>query len=889
MRSALLLLCAAAVCSAQVYRVETVAGTGSAGYSGDDGSAFRSELNHPSAVALDTAGRIYIADTANNRVRRIDPDGIIRTIAEVDAPTDVAVDASGTVYIASGALIRTISSTLAELTSVAAVVAEPSGTVLAADGSRVVRVAADGTVTELAVLQAAISGLAEAPDGTIYAAAGDSIQVLKNGAAPAPLGVNVPVSPSTRLTVDRWGSLYVSGSNVWQIAGSTAFVLGDAAAGMAVDIAGNVYFADPAANQIRILRAPATGSLNALSPSNRAIEIWPRGVTLFWNALANATSYEVLFGTSPGSLTTLGTPTEAAFALEPLAEKTTYYWQVKTRFPPLPPIESPVFSFTTTGGSGGQPPPLPDSPSPVNPALGQPTSLMLTWHGGSAARYEVYLAEDSNTRQRVGVTNEPKLAVTGLRPETVYYWRVLAVNDIGQTMSPVWQFTTGPANGYPWLIETVAGTALPTADGTLATDAVLFAPRNPVADVTGNIFFINGERSVRRVAPDGKLTTVFTMPTDRIVGLAADQSNNIYIATSSSVFRLSRTGQRTFIAGQPNVSVISAVAADRRGNVYIADPASNRIQVVESGQVRTFAETQSPSQIAVDGSGNVYAYGNGLLQKFASDGTAQRIAPETEIGPLSGLTVDGSGNLYLLDTASTAIRRIDSSGNLTDWASGFSSPLGIAADNSGNILIGDTRNSRIQRLDFNAFATTVAGTDTSAYLLGPTDVAPEASGAVYIADSLNNRIRRAFPGRVLETVANANLPSGGVLNFNERGDLLFNNHQPSGTDAIVTLTPNGTIEGSFDSKVPRVGGIARGLSGELYFSDTAGHRIFRIDPDGTSKAIAGTGAPGFAGEGGPAVIAQLNTPRARPCPAANCTSPSSADCGGSGLTAESRP
>jgi trimeric autotransporter adhesin len=60
--------------------IETVAGTGVAGYSGDSGPATSAQLNSPSGVAVDTAGNIYIADTLNNRIRKVDTGGAITTI-----------------------------------------------------------------------------------------------------------------------------------------------------------------------------------------------------------------------------------------------------------------------------------------------------------------------------------------------------------------------------------------------------------------------------------------------------------------------------------------------------------------------------------------------------------------------------------------------------------------------------------------------------------------------------------------------------------------------------------------------------------------------------------------------------------------------------------------
>jgi sugar lactone lactonase YvrE len=108
--------------SNRIIRIEpsgvytTVAGSGEAGYSGDNGPATRAALNRPMGIAIDRRSNLYIADMLNNRVRMVDQDGIIRTFAgtgrpgfsadgwrassiDIWNPTAVAVDAVGNVYI----------------------------------------------------------------------------------------------------------------------------------------------------------------------------------------------------------------------------------------------------------------------------------------------------------------------------------------------------------------------------------------------------------------------------------------------------------------------------------------------------------------------------------------------------------------------------------------------------------------------------------------------------------------------------------------------------------------------------------------------------------------------------------------------------------------------
>lgn len=307
------------------------------------------------------------------------------------------------------------------------------------------------------------------------------------------------------------------------------------------------------------------------------------------------------------------------------------------------------------------------------------------------------------------------------------------------------------------------------------------------------------------------------------------------------------------------------------------------------------------------------------LQAFAPAQTTTTSAFTVPLLLPSAIVFDTTGNLYLAETANHVIRKVDTSGVLTTIAGsgnqGFSgdngpataalldSPQGLALDTANNLYIADTHNHRIRKLNLATnVVVTIAGTGvpgfsgdnapaTAANLDLPTALALDLAGDLYLADTANHRIRRidahtgiisTIAGNGIQgfsgdngaaTAASIDSPTGIAATSSTLFLADTHNHRirtvnlPTGI--ITTLAGKGGLGFSGDNAPASTATLAlpHGLtvdaSGNLYLSDTANNRIRRIDAStGAISTIAGSGAQSFSGDGGPAIAAALDTPRA---------------------------
>jgi NHL repeat len=423
------------------------------------------------------------------------------------------------------------------------------------------------------------------------------------------------------------------------------------------------------------------------------------------------------------------------------------------------------------------------------------------------------------------------------------------------------------------VITTVAGngTAGYSGDGGPATRAQLDGPTGIAVDATGDLFIADGgNQRIREVTPNDTIQTVAGTGTQGYSGdggpATAAQLNNP-----------------------------EGIAVDAEGDLWIVDRDNGRVREVNSG-----GTISSP-------------IGCGLFLSSGDGGpgtSAEMDSPE-------GLAVDAQGDVYVSDSLDNRVRRITPAGVVTTVAGngnyGFSGdggpatsaelwdPQGLAVDSAGNLYIADFYNNRIRKVTPAGIISTVVGYGTygfagdgggatKAWLEGPTAVAVDAKGDLFVADEGNDRIREVTPAWTeITTVAGDGIqgdtgdggpgstaeiddPTG--LAVNAAGDVFIadsvNNkiRELSPTGTITTFAGNGTAgfagDGgpAADAELSSPTGVAVDAAGDVYVADTGNDRIREITPAGIITTVAGTGAIGFAGDGGPANYARLNAPGA---------------------------
>ena len=229
--------------------------------------------------------------------------------------------------------------------------------------------------------------------------------------------------------------------------------------------------------------------------------------------------------------------------------------------------------------------------------------------------------------------------------------------------------------------------------------------------------------------------------------------------------------------------------------------------------------------------------------------------------PFPGEVSGPDGEVYFVDEFNHVLARVDPDGTQTIVAGtgspGFSGdggpaaaaqlnrPTDLTVSERGEIYIADYGNGRVRHIDRRGIIRTVAGggqpddglgddgRGVLARLFEPGSIELAPDGTLFIADEVGARVRRLAANGYINTLA-----GNGIPGYTGDGG-------PAATASIDLITD-----------------LALGPDGSLYLADAAAQVIRRVSVDGIINTIAGTGDPGYSGDGGPATAAQLNGPEA---------------------------
>ncbi|MBS1851012.1 MAG: hypothetical protein JST79_08890 [Acidobacteria bacterium] len=674
---------------------------------GDGGPATSATLTCPYGLAVDSTGNLYIADYEGGRVRKVDTQGTITTVAGsgnandyycdssasgdggsataavLSCPIDVKLDTNGNIYIADyySYTVRVVN-TQASAITVAGVTIQP-GNIDRVAGSGSSGYSGDGgAATDAAIGD--IYGLALDSQGNIYLsdftqsairkvdtsgiittfAGGNGIGYSGDGGDATEAQIGYPVG----LAFDGQDNLFVAQyiypaiREITGNGGKQSADLGSTTVGqnntqsVRLFINQDVTISNVQANgDFAVVETPNMVLPNARRMSAGEVQLpakMPAGLAkLIKKSLERAQSMPVRAHTPPSGC--VGTFTHGDICT------------VSVKFTPTKPgprwfqlwamdNQENTYTFGLTGTG-------------VGPVAAVTPGIINTPNGG-VVNFEVTgIARDGFGNMYV--TN---------------YWQ-----------HAVWKIDT---EGAQTLIAGETGVPGYDGDGGLATSAHLNEPMGLALDSVGNLYIADTlNNAIRKVDVNGIITTVAG---DGDFGYTGDGS----LATNAEL-------------ANP-----LSVLADKQGNLYIGDSFNNVVRKVNLSRVIT--------TIAGDGTGageNGWNDGSSWIGSGYWGGD-NGPATSAQLNMPVGLALDENGNLYIADTLNSAVRKVDSGGTITTVAglctegctSGYSgdggpateaqmvAPFGLAVDAAGDLYISDVNASSVRKVDVNGVITTVA-------------------------------------------------------------------------------------------------------------------------------------------------------------------------------------
>lgn len=379
-----------------------------------------------------------------------------------------------------------------------------------------------------------------------------------------------------------------------------------------------------------------------------------------------------------------------------------------------------------------------------------------------------------------------------------------------------------------------AGT--PAGSGNLdgpGTAARFSMPYSVAVDSVGNVYVADqGNDAIRKIAPDGVVSTIANAGLHGPSGIAVDGTGTVYVAdtVNHTIRKIGTDGVITILAGTTGSTgsadgtgsaarffYPSAVAVDNAGLVFVADSVNQTIRkITPDGVVTTLAGLAGYYGASVDGTGSAARFGT----------------PE-------GVAVDNAGNVYVGDTNGESIRKITYAGVVTTLAGSlghggsddgtgsaarFSHPGGLGADAQGNVFVGDTYNGTVRKITAAGVVTTLAGhltergwsdgVGTTARFDNPKGTAVDSAGNVYLADYGTNTVRKLSASGLVTTLAGSSPLEGDT--------------DATGAAARFRFSPSTTSSMAVDS------------AGTAFVADSSNHTIRKITKSGVVTTLPAT-------------------------------------------------
>lgn len=453
-------------------------------------------------------------------------------------------------------------------------------------------------------------------------------------------------------------------------------------------------------------------------------------------------------------------------------------------------------------------------------------------------------------------------------------------------------FVTDNASGK--VFELLSGKLAPTAgngltggytasqDGHAAVSVSLVNPQGLAADRSGNLYVADTDNNIVR-----QLTQGLVFPETNVGSHSLPQ--NLWFVITAAVNLTSNSGGDYKVFGGNQCS--GALSAPTPGQVKtceitleftpnlpglrtapltITDTAASPATIYRfglsglgqsaeaifsPGTIKTLAGSlASPSAIAIDSAGDVYyaesgsGSGNGSVSvlRAGSSTPNQLIAAGAGIATPKALALDAAGDLFIADSTSNSVLRYDANGTVTTVVSGLDNPVALVIDPLDNIYVAEDGATTIGVLKIYAGGqqSFIAGQGgntspdnvlaSTAKFIHPSALYLDPAGDLFVAD------RGAF--RVYE------IDAKGVIHF-------F-----AGNGTATDTTPGNRL----GTGLVGIAGLSADPAGDIYMADAGSHRLFvafsGLAQNPSIAVLSGTGSPGYAGDNGPANVAELNNP-----------------------------